>query len=110
VSASHRTSVDIMTSTLCVFEQASPGVIRCIRCGTEKETADAPEKYRRNCVAASKPEKWRGLGDVVASVTDAIGIPKCGGSVQRQEWLNKMLPFGGAPEAMPQDEPSETPV
>ena len=34
-----------------------------------------------------------GLGDVVAKVTDALGIPKCEPCKQRQEKLNNMFPF-----------------
>lgn len=35
----------------------------------------------------------RGLGDVVAAVTTAVGIKPCGGCKQRQEALNKLVPF-----------------
>lgn len=43
--------------------------------------------------------KWRGLGDVVASATKAVGISPCGGCRKRQELLNKIVPFSGdAPE------------
>lgn len=38
-------------------------------------------------------KQMRGLGDVVARVTDAVGIPKCGGCAKRQEMLNKLVPF-----------------
>lgn len=43
-----------------------------------------------------KPEKpgLRGLGDVVAAVTSAVGITPCGGCKQRQEALNRAVPFG----------------
>jgi hypothetical protein len=47
------------------------------------------------------PEGWpigvvplRGLGDVVARVTSAVGIKPCGGCKDRQEKLNKLVPFG----------------
>jgi hypothetical protein len=40
----------------------------------------------------AKP-KWTGLGDVVASATSAVGIKPCGGCKQRQEALNKLVPF-----------------
>jgi hypothetical protein len=36
----------------------------------------------------------RGLGDVVANVTSAVGIKPCGGCKQRQEKLNQLVPFG----------------
>jgi hypothetical protein len=46
------------------------------------------------------PARYRGLGDVVAKVTSALGIkqkPGCG-CKRRQEKLNKLVPFkpGGA--------------
>jgi hypothetical protein len=37
----------------------------------------------------------RGLGDVVAAATKLVGIQPCGGCADRQEWLNKVLPFKG---------------
>lgn len=36
----------------------------------------------------------RGLGDVVAAVTTAVGIQPCGGCEKRKEFLNKIVPFG----------------
>lgn len=36
----------------------------------------------------------RGLGDVVAAATSAVGIKPCGGCKKRQEALNKLFPFG----------------
>lgn len=45
--------------------------------------------WRRNC-----PEtKSRGLGDTIAKVTTALGIPPCGGCKERQEKLNKLVPY-----------------
>lgn len=41
-----------------------------------------------------RPKKIKGLGDVVATVTSAIGIEPCNGCKKRQEKLNKLLPFG----------------
>jgi hypothetical protein len=34
-----------------------------------------------------------GLGDVIARMTRAVGIKPCGGCKQRQEALNKLVPF-----------------
>jgi hypothetical protein len=42
------------------------------------------------------PPKMRGLGDVIAAGTKAIGIQPCGGCKERQEALNKMVPFGNS--------------
>lgn len=63
--------------------------------------ANAPDF---ECIAR-EPRPWgwrwtpdqpaRGLGDVVAKMTHAVGIEPCGGCAERQEWLNKVLPFGG---------------
>lgn len=39
------------------------------------------------------PKKSRGLGDTIAKLTTAIGIKPCGGCKERQEWLNRMLPY-----------------
>lgn len=41
-----------------------------------------------------RPKKIAGLGDVVATVTDALGIEQCDGCKQRQDKLNKLVPFG----------------
>ena len=42
---------------------------------------------------AERAAKWRGLGDVVAAATNAVGIKPCGGCKARQEALNKAVPF-----------------
>jgi hypothetical protein len=41
-----------------------------------------------------RPKKIKGLGDVIATVTDALGIEPCDGCKKRQDSLNKLLPFG----------------
>lgn len=43
--------------------------------------------------AFPRPEKLRGLGDVVAKVTRAVGIQPCAGCKERQEKLNQAFPF-----------------
>lgn len=35
----------------------------------------------------------KGLGDVIANVTDSLGIKKCKGCEKRQNTLNKLFPF-----------------
>ena len=45
------------------------------------------------------PERIRGLGDVVAKVTKAVGIKPCGPCQKRREALNRMVPFNGKPPA-----------
>lgn len=44
---------------------------------------------------AARPP-MRGLGDVVAAVTTAVGIKPCGGCKERQAALNRLVPFAGA--------------
>jgi hypothetical protein len=41
----------------------------------------------------NKGETWRGLGDVVAAATSAIGIKPCGKCQKRREALNRLVPF-----------------
>lgn len=36
---------------------------------------------------------WRGLGDVIASATSALGIKPCGGCGRRRDALNRLVPF-----------------
>ena len=52
---------------------------------------------------AARPP-MRGLGDVVAAVTTAVGIKPCGGCKERQAALNRLVPFAGAetPPAAPE--------
>lgn len=38
-------------------------------------------------------EEMRGLGDVVAKATKAVGIQPCEGCKKRQEALNKLVSF-----------------
>ena len=41
-----------------------------------------------------RPKKIKGLGDVIATITDAVGIEQCEGCKKRQEKANKLYPFG----------------
>lgn len=57
-------------------------------------TYDIPEAHwaaMREKYAAKRP--MRGLGDLVARVTSAVGIKPCGGCKGRQDTLNKIVPF-----------------
>ena len=47
---------------------------------------------KRSCSAYNSG--MRGVGDLVAKATSAVGIKPCSGCKQRQEWLNEKLPFG----------------
>jgi hypothetical protein len=46
----------------------------------------------------------RGAGDLVKRVTAALGIRQCGGCKDRQERLNKLMPFGST-SVDPQESP-----
>jgi hypothetical protein len=71
------------------------------------QTTDSVPFRRRTAPPGQKPccqdkvmeadSKIRGLGDVVAKATSAVGIKPCSGCKKRQEALNKMFPFGGDP-------------
>lgn len=39
------------------------------------------------------PERIRGVGDVVAKVTKAVGIKPCAPCQKRRQWLNKYFPI-----------------
>lgn len=65
----------------------------------QRNAASMPERYNRECTAASseppKP-KSRGLGDTVAKViSTATGglVRPCGGCKKRQEKLNELFPY-----------------
>jgi hypothetical protein len=59
----------------------------------------------------AEPKPIRGLGDVVAAATSAVGIRPCAGCKKRQESLNRLLPFGDPPPpaAPPADAPGNAP-
>lgn len=56
----------------------------------------------RDCGTASQSLIWtpdkpsRGMGDVIAKITNAVGIRPCGGCKKRQEAINRALPFRNA--------------
>jgi hypothetical protein len=51
-------------------------------------------KLQATPASTSAPnQSWRGLGDVIAAATSAVGIKPCGGCKERQEALNKLVPF-----------------
>ena len=77
---------------LCRLEQTGDRVIRCVVCGTERETDERPELYKRPC-NGKKALRLRGLGDLVAAATSAAGIEPAS-CEERQAWLNKLVPFG----------------
>ena len=46
------------------------------------------------------PGKVRGLGDVIAMMTTAVGIKPCGGCKKRQAALNRMVPAAAVKNAL----------
>ena len=43
--------------------------------------------------AIAEQNRLRGIGDVIARMTKAVGIAPCDSCKKRQESLNKMFPF-----------------
>ena len=37
--------------------------------------------------------RWKGLGDVIAAATKAVGIKPCSACKKRQDALNRAIPF-----------------
>lgn len=77
---------------------------QCAACGNRVPSPYLPELIEATCgrgtgpdvppeiaVAVATAAESRGmlLGDMVKALTDAIGIPTCGGCDKRREWLNK---------------------
>jgi hypothetical protein len=54
------------------------------------------EDGRAELLAFTKAEPMRGLGDLVAAATKAVGIQPCPRCKRTQEQLNKAVPFGNA--------------
>lgn len=42
----------------------------------------------------ARTKKTKGLGDVIANITTAVGIEPCEGCNKRKEQLNRLFPFG----------------
>lgn len=57
--------------------------------------------------APKTSEPMRGLGDAVARVTTALGVKPCMSCKQRQEMLNRMIPFRA--EKLAETPPPEQP-
>jgi hypothetical protein len=83
----------------CVYQLVDGDRYTCQACGDVR-----PAPVRRNCPKAPQdtarrlppildglPEESKQLliGDRIKQLTDALGIPQCGGCEKRQEWLNK---------------------
>lgn len=60
--------------------------------GTERPKERAKQSLPTEILDAIEPEAQAHgmlLGDAIAAMTAAIGIPACGGCGKRKEWLNK---------------------
>ena len=108
--------IDAMACATCVWRHKKPRAgLRASPDGTQPEVASIATKppgatavlehvgpgRTGNIAGAGRAEapSWdvsqpsRGLGDVIAKATRAIGIKPCGGCKQRQAWLNKVWFF-----------------
>jgi hypothetical protein len=47
----------------------------------------------KTSTSTQAPERIRGVGDVVAKVTKAVGIAPCAPCQKRRQWLNKYFPI-----------------
>lgn len=54
------------------------------------------EDGRADLVSFAKTQPLRGLGDVIAAATKAVGIQPCPRCKRTQEQLNRAVPFGSA--------------
>ena len=59
----------------------------CDKC---EKTFKVPDDAAPRCGCSTQ---LRGLGDVVAKVTSAVGVKPCGKCKERQAKLNKLVPF-----------------
>jgi hypothetical protein len=41
-----------------------------------------------------RPKKIKGVGDIIAAITTAVGVEPCEGCNKRKEQLNRLFPFG----------------
>lgn len=80
-------------------------LLRCEACGAEVVSSsrspkmnciaagDAPPPFPKEVMkAAALRAEERGvlLGDLIAEMTRAVGIPTCGGCEKRRQWLNRV--------------------
>jgi hypothetical protein len=63
------------------------------KCACRANGKDISDNARNGCPLDLFPTPVRGLGDVVAKVTKAVGIKPCGGCKERQKKLNELVPF-----------------
>ena len=91
-----------LTVVNCMHWSPADGVPECLakhdisQCETcaYKEARPVFSRPRSEAHVIAEHKIMRGLGDVVAAATKAVGIQPCGGCAERQKLLNKIVPFG----------------
>jgi hypothetical protein len=87
----------------CLHWSPSGGNPECLaghdlsQCGSCSFRKERPQVRSQNLVPHTRDQqrnRIRGLGDLIAAGTRAVGIRPCGGCKKRQEALNRMVPFG----------------
>lgn len=74
----------------------------------EERIADDPSNsIEQQIHGCWKDSRMRGLGDLVAKMTKAVGIKPCEPCQRRQEALNSLIPFGNKENP---DAPSQRPA
>lgn len=72
----------------------------CEACKREQRKLNGKQFCDCGHVIGTEPkqhiERDRGLGDTIKRITNAIGIPTCGGCEQRRQLLNQLIPYGDA--------------
>lgn len=68
----------------------SCGHCHLVQANREFRTSIADEERCGKCRHYAGP--MRGLGDVISTVTHAVGIEPCGGCLKRRDALNKIAP------------------
>jgi len=83
----------------CIHQSKLGGSVHCLSVLVELGgTTEVSAAICNNCPVRNKPaehrkEVSRGLGDTIAKVTRALGIPTCGGCAERQGKLNSAVPY-----------------
>ena len=87
----------------CIHWSPSGGVPECLAgedlsgcdsCSFRKQRQPIQPQNRTPQTKEQQANRIRGLGDLIAAGTRAVGIRQCGGCKKRQAALNQMVPFG----------------
>lgn len=88
-----RKELDLTACKTCGARESRQGDYGGLREGTQ---TPPPPRVNPPVPAPAPSPRLRGLGDVVAAATSAVGIKPCGGCKKRQEALNRLVPFAEA--------------